>query len=313
MSLTLVENPVVTESGIVKNLFAGFDKVEYKFKREDLQITSVGQGISNQVLITIGADLSSYLSIGDFVYLYAEGDNYTYDDTGQIVAITSSTITIDLQFIETADDGYINYYKNYYLEVQLVNENNSDINILPFSLKDDGDNAGNINIDVSIANDKNIQYFDFVFGELEDSRIIFKVKYREVWDVSDNEFTVLNERIVLVYATQQPELEQFINELEEPKLWKGYPYGVNLTHTKDNKEDEGINIKYDELDINQNTITSDNNLGSFDSNDEGFLFNNIDKDISYDSDTEYIELKAAYGNLPQYNPAQYNNTQYNVS
>ena len=149
--------------------------------------------------------------------------------------------------------------------------------------------------------------------ELTASRILFKVQYREVHDVLTGSYILLNDVVILVYATEQPEIEQFINELEEPKLWKGYPYGVILTHSDDNTEEQGINVSYDELDLNQLAIVSDVALGSFISEKQGFLFNNIDKDIVYNADTEYIKLKAVYGNQPQYNPAQYNNNQYKVS
>lgn len=313
MAVILTQNPVVTEGGITKNLFAGFDKVEYKFQRKDLEGISVGQGIDNQVLINVSEDLRSYLSVGDTVYLFAEGDTFTYDDTGDVIAITAATVTISIDFIEVVDDGYINYFKNYFLEVELVNKDNSDIKVLPFSLRDDGSNSGLITIDVSIANDKNIQFFEFATQELTASRILFKVQYREVYDIVIGSYTLLNDVIILVYATEQPEIEQFINELEEPKLWKGYPYGVVLTHSDDNTEEQGINVSYDELDINQLAIVVDVALGSFISEKQGFLFNDIDKDIAYDADTEYIKLKGVYGSQPQYNPAQYNNTQYKVS
>ena len=210
-------------------------------------------------------------------------------------------------------DGYINYHINYYLEVELVNEDNSDIKVLSFSLRDDGNSQGEITIDVSIANDKNIQFFEFVTQELTESRIIFKVQYREVWENTTGSFTLLVDRIILVYATEQPNQENFLNELEEPKLWKGYPYGVVLAHTDENTEGQGILLSYDELDINQLVIDADNSLGSFDANKEGFLFTDINKDIVYEADTEYLKIKAAYGDQPQYNPAQYNNTQYKVS
>lgn len=312
MSVILEENPVQVVDGIVENIFAGFEPVEYKFKREDLAITGVGQGISNQLLIPTSIDLSSYLDIGDSVYVYSEGDDFTYDEAGSVVAVTSVSITISVDFIEVGTGGYINYFKNYYLEVELVNKDNSDVKVLPFSLKDDGNNAGNITIDVSIANDLNIQFFEFVSQEMVDSRTIFKVQYREVYDISTGSYTLLNDVVILVYATEQPELEQFINRLEEPKLWKGYPYGIILTHSDDNTVEQGINVEYDELDINQQVVVSGVSLGSFISEKQGFLFNNIDKDTSYNSLTEYIRFKGEYASQPQYNPAQYDNTQYST-
>lgn len=303
MSVTLIENPVVTEGGVVKNLFDGFGKVEFKFSRQDQEITGIGQGISNQILIQLAVDLSTYLNVGDSVYYYSEGATYTYDDVSQVVAITATTITLAGDFIETATGGYINYYRNYYLDVELVNEDNSDIKILPFSLRDDGDNQGNITIDVSIANDLNIQFFEFIQQELTDSRIIFKVQYREVWDDTTGSFTLIDDRIILVYATQQPDLEAFINELDEPKLWLGYPYGVILVHSDENSDDDTIEITYDELDINQSDLVTDIGLGSLVATKEGFIFINIDKDTVYNSATEYIKLNGTYAGEKFFSPS----------
>lgn len=305
MSIVLTENPVQTISGVVNNLFAGFEPVEFKFKREDEQIAGVGAGTDNKLLINTLSDLSTYLNVGDFVYVYSEGLTYTYDLSAAIIEITANTITIDSDFIEGTSSGYINYYKNYYLEAQLVNVDNSDIQVLPFSLQDDGDNAGNITIDVSLANDKNIQFFEFVTQELTASRILFKVQYREVWDISDNGFTLINDEIILAYATQQMEVETFVNDLDEPKIWKGYPFGVILAHSSQNSDDEGLEFVYDELDINQTVLTSDNALASIDSDDEGLIFINIDKDTVYDADAEYITLKASYTTLPDFEPTDF--------
>lgn len=294
MSVTLIENPVVTEDGILKNIFAGFEPVEYVFKREDLSITGVSQGISNQLLIPTSIDLSSYLSIGDSVYVFSEGSTFTYDETGIIVAITASTITISVDFIEAGVGGYINYYKNYHLEVELVNVDNSDVKVLPFTLKDDGNNAGDITIDVSITNDLNIQFFEFLQQEMTESRTLFKVQYREVWDILTGSYTLLTDRVILVYATQQPEIEEFINELDNPKIWKGYPFGIILVHSSDNSDETGVTVSYDELDINQNVIVADQSLGSFLASDEGFLFVDLDKDKSYNANTEYIKFKGGF-------------------
>jgi len=304
MSVTVIESPVVTEGGIVKNLFAGFLPVEFKFKREDLSISTVGLGVDEFIRITIGSDLTSVLSIGDSIYLNAIGvTGYEYDETGTITAITSSTIDVDIVFVETSGNGYINYLKNWHLECELIDPDNSVIKVIPFSLIDDGDNAGNVTIDTGIANDKNIQYFEFVTQLLEDSRIVFKLQYREVYENSSNSYTLIDQEIILVYATEQMERESFINELDEPKLWKGYPYGIILNHSKLNSDGDGITIVFDELDINQSAIVSDNSIDVLDSDKQGLFFINQNKDFAYNSDTEYIKFKAAFSTLPFFDGA----------
>ena len=295
MSVTLITNPVETVGGVVNNLFAGFEPVEFVFKREDGQISGVGEGVDSKLLINTLSDLSSYLSIGDFIYINSSGLTYDYDISGKITAITSTTITTDQDYIESTSGGYINYLKNYYLEVQLVNVNNSDINILPFSLIDDGDNAGNITIDVSIANDLNIQFFEFVTQELTESRVLFKVQYREVWDENlSGSYTLIENELILVYATEQMEVETFVNQLDNPTIWKGYPNGVVLAHSSQNNDATAISFSYDELDINQSTLVSGTSLGSINADKEGFIFVDINKDTVYNASTEYIKINADY-------------------
>jgi hypothetical protein len=103
MALTLISNPVVTEGGIVKNLFSGFEPVEFLFKREDLPIVSVDLGVDAFVRITISNNLTTYLSVGDSVYLYAEGlDGYIYDNVGEITAITATTIDCTINYMKAA-------------------------------------------------------------------------------------------------------------------------------------------------------------------------------------------------------------------
>lgn len=295
MSLTLIENPVETVDGIVNNLFAGFERVEFKFKREDAQISGISQGIDNQILINTLTDLSTYLEVGDIVYTNSVGLTYEYNVAAPIVAITSSTITIESDFIETSSDGYINFYRNYRLEVQLVNVDNSAIKVLPFQLIDDGDNAGNITIDVSIANDLNDVMFEYVQQEMTDSRVLFKVQYREAWDENlSGSYTLITDEIILVYATEQPEIEYFLNELDTPEIIKGYPVGVVFSHSSQNVSGSSIRFSYNELDLNQTDLGSNISLGEIDSTKEGFLFVNIDKDTAYSINTEYISIQGSY-------------------
>lgn len=309
MSITLINNPVTTESGITYNLFAGFEEVNFGFKREDAQVNGVGLGIDNNLLIQTQSDLSNYLNEGDFVYIFSTGLTHTYDDVGEVIAITSSTITISVDFIENTTSGYINFYRNYFLECQLVNVNNSAVKILPLNLTDDGDNAGNIDIDVSIANDLNEQMLgEFSSGAMQESRVVFKLQYREVWDENqESSYTLIDDEIILVYATEQMLVETFVNELDNPTFYRGYNYGVVLAHSKQNNEDTGIGVTYDELDINKIIINSGNPLVTLDASQDGFLFASINKNINLTNDTEYLQLNAEYRGLNFFDPAFFNN------
>lgn len=303
MALTLVSNPVVTESGVVKNLFAGFLPVEFVFKREDLAVSACGQGSDNKLLITIGVDLSNDISIGDFVYAYSEGANYTYDGSGEVLEITATTITIDVDFIENSTGGYINYKRNYFVEAELVNEDNADVKVLPFLLRDDGDNAGNITIDTSIANDKNELQFEYALQALGDARLKFRFQYREVWEDSNESFTLVPDELILYFGTEQGVIESFVQELDDAFIYEGYPFGGIILHSDANNGGDNLSLLYDELDINKQAIDSNNVIGVISSDDYGQIFVNLDKSNTYNENTEYIKLKAEIGDVPFFDPA----------
>lgn len=309
MALNLINNPVTTEGGIVKNLFAGFLPVNFEFKREDLAIVSVGLGVGQYIRITIGADLTSKLNIGDSLYLSAVGvSGYEYEKSGTITAITATTIDCTIDFVESATVGYINYLKNWFLEVELVDPVNPLIKLLPFTLRNDGDLAGNITLDISIGNDLNNQIFQFITDQLEASRTALKVQYRDVFEGSSTSFTLIDTEIVLVYATEQPDQESFLNSLDDAEFYEGYPFVSILVHSNDNSDDTGIDIKYDELDINKTDLTVDNAIANIDSNKQGFISANIDKTTVWNASTEYIRLKAIYTGLAFFDGTYFDNT-----
>jgi hypothetical protein len=285
MALTLVTNPVGSKT--VK-LFAGFKPVEFVFKREDLAITDVESG-SGGLRINITTDLTSYLSVGDAIYVYSEGAAYTYDAVGIILSLTATDITTDIAFVQVGTGGYINYKKNYFVELQCVDKNFASSNLLPFSLNSDGDSAGNINIDVSIVNDLNRQRGLIADGHISESRKEFEVQYREVYSGSSNSFTLIdNKLIVLLYATDNPETEEILNQFDIPKIYLGYPAALVIAKEADAASSK-ITMSYKELDINNIEITN-GDLSELDSDVNGFIMWSWSKDASISEATSFLEF-----------------------
>ena len=288
MALTLVTNPVGTDS--VK-IFSGFNPVEFEFKREDLQITGVSSG-SGGIIISLTTDLTTYLAVGGSIYIYSEAADYTYSGTGEILSLTASDITIDIPFIQSATGGYINYLKNYHIELQCVDRVFPDANVLPFSLKSDGDSSGVIKIDVSIANDLNRQRGEISSGFINESSIEFNVRYRQVYLGGSESFTLINTKlIVLSYATETPETEVVLNKFDLPELYLGYKSALVISNIED-AASSTIQLTYNELDINQNIITS-GVLDELDSDVNGFLLWEFASDIELNETTKYINFDYA--------------------
>ena len=302
MSLNLISNPVTTESGVTNNIFAGFLPVEFEFKREDLAISTIGAGINNNIQISTSIDLSSILSVGDSVYCYGLGisGEFTYDDSGVITSIDAVSVTIDVDFIENITSGYINYLQNYYVEMMLTNPSNSDVNILRYTLRDDGNSAGNIKIDLSIPKDKLYQVFEWDTDTVDEERIKFKPKYKQVYEDSAESYTLIDQEIILIYATEQPTLESFLCPFDYNYIYQGYNAGVTLCHSDSNNDELGLKITYDELDINQNDLVSGTVIKSLSSNEYGLIFIDFEKNTSVNANTKYIRFNASFVQLPDF-------------
>ena len=233
MSVSLVTYPVVSEDGIIKNLFPGFSDVELEFKREDIQIKTITNGAGNKILVTCdGAILliPPNIQIGEYVYIYSEGDTYTYDLVAKVTTIglsgSDTTLLLDADWIENTSAGYCNYKQNWYLESKLVNEDNNTILEYPKVLQNDGNPDGQVFVNVS-------QMVDFLSNEIlttsgqqQNNRNKCQVMYREVWRDDDTAvFTLIDENpIAIVYAADEIDNEKIINKMEYPRLYKGYPF-----------------------------------------------------------------------------------------
>lgn len=286
MALTLTTNPV---GSAAQKTFAGFLPINFQFKREDLAVDTVVSGTGG-IKINISSDLTSYLTAGDSIYVYSEGLQHTYDGVGTILAITSTDITIDIAYVQSATGGYINYLKNYYVEMQCVDPNFTDVNLLPFNLQSDGDAAGNINIDVSIMNDKNRQRGVIAQEAITESKQEFLVAYRQVYTGSAESFTVINSKLIIaLYATETPEVNKILNKFDSPKLYLGYP-GVIVLANEGGVNGQMIEMSYKELDINESQLAL-GSLGSQDFSKNGFMSFKWLKNATVNDMTNFIEFE----------------------
>lgn len=299
MSVTLVDYPVVTESGKVKNIFAGFEAVELGFKREDIVVVSVTQGVDNQILISVAADITGSLNIGEWVYLYSVGSTFVYDGVFQIVSLSFSSpnteITVAGEFIEVSATGYCNYKQNWYLECKLVNPDNNDVKVYQNLLQNDGNPNGEVKVNTSMVVDFLKNEFLEQSGEVSNGRERLKVMYRESWREDDTATFLLVDQysIVIIFAAENEEIETFVTGFEVPKIWAGYPFFANMLHSLDNYAGERVSIQFDELDINKDDITNNNNLVDFGSSAHGLLqVNFLDNQKTIETNTRYIRFNA---------------------
>jgi len=317
VAVTLTSYPVTISSGKVRNIFAGFNPVELEFKREDTVIVDVSQGTDNKILISITGDIASLLNVGEYVYLYSQGASYLYNGSFQIIDITFSSpnteITVDGDFIEVSTGGYCNYKQNWYLEAKLVDPANNDIKAYPQLLQNDGNPNGEVEINTSMLVDFLKNEIKETSQQIYNSRRACKVMYREVYREDNNDtFTLVNQTpIFIIFAAENLEIENFANGFENPRIYAGYPFCINIIHSTYNENGKRIRVEFDELDINQDIITQDNLINYFNASDFGILQSNLaDKTKAIEDNTRYIRLNAHSSGSADYETGNYNDTEY---
>lgn len=316
--IVLSQHPVTTSGGVTYNIFAGFQPVEFTFTRQDVTISTVTAGAGGKISVKVAGDITSDLNENESVYIYSVGIGYTYDKSGEVINLTFSggltTLLIDIDYIVSTSGGYMNYYQNYNLQMKLTSPTNFNIDLLGFSLQNDGTDSGNIVIDTSIINDVNTQNIITESCVVTDGRKKYNVKYRQSWrDNTSQTWITVDNPIIVVYATEQPTIKEFSTPFNLPKIWLGYPAVFGLFHSNANESSSVVQILFDELDINQSVLTSDNLLNRFKANDYGLLAV-IDPygSFTFDADVNYLMLKASYEIYGEFNPTEFNNTEFNT-
>jgi hypothetical protein len=303
MSLSTVSYPVPSPG---LNVFGGGAPVEIKFLRNDAPVVDTEAGDNNTVIVNLGGNITGSLNVGEYVYLNS-GD--VYDVAAEALEVENTYIRLDTQWIENTVDGYINYKQNYYVELDLINPDNENIKILPFTLRDDGDEAGNINIDLSIVNDLNaIEFPDYsAVNEMGESRVKFDIRKREIWRESQSTaYSRITDPIIIYPAKETGTIEAFTNGFSEPEYYVGYPNGAVYLHSDDDPAGDLLIIFYfSEQDINKQTIKSNSEIGQLDAQDVyGRLFIPLNN-LTLLSNTEYITLYSESAAIPEFNPADF--------
>lgn len=317
MAVTLTSYPVITSSGKVRNIFAGFDAVELEFKREDTAIVSVTQGVDNQILISIATDITNSLNVGEWVYLYSTGSAFVYDGVFQITGLAYSApnteITVNGDYIEAGSPGYCNYRQNWFLESKLVNPDNNDVNLYPSLLQSDGNPNGEVKVNTSMLVDFLKNDILTESGEITAARNQCNVMYRESWREDDTAiFTLVDDHpIVIIFSAENSEIEDFVNGFDSPIIWEGYPMVVNMLHSLQNYVGERVSIQFDELDINKDNITVGSLLANFSPTSYGILQANIrDNQQPVTVNTRFIRFNAITSDKADYETGDYNDSDY---
>lgn len=317
--LTISKYPV-ENSGTIKNCLPGFLPIIVEMERRDGIILALSEGTDITCQLLLAGDLRGIVNVGESVYFYSVGIEYTYDVSSEVLEITydalndETTIRVAENFIENTTSGYCNYKQDWYVEGQLVNADNPAILAYRATLTDDGKPNGNINFDVSIPVDLLSQPMKLQGGQIVESRIKYLLKYRESYRNNRSiPYTLLNDiPIINTYSIFNTPNETFVQKFDTPVMWLGYPNAIAFLHSDANSLDKRLVAYFDELDINTDVITADNFIRSFRYTDYGFLLLHT-KDVEnfiLNDNTQFVQIKMQIDNIPDYFNEDYSPIDY---
>jgi hypothetical protein len=131
MSLISVNYPITGTAGAYQNIFPASKRLDFTMTRIDQSISSISSGTGGFVNIQTTADMTG-VEIGDYVSWGSDA----YSARNSRVFNINSLKEIEVEEVFTslvATNGFINYKKNWYLEIRYVSENTTfgDQNAVP--------------------------------------------------------------------------------------------------------------------------------------------------------------------------------------
>ena len=150
--LTEVSYPVTGTVGNFQNTFPSQKPIFAEFNRKDETIDTIVSGVDTKVRIAVD-DPFVDIQVGQFITFQSDG--YPLTSAKVLSIIDGSTIDIDLPFTSgNATNGFINYHRNYFLEIRFVAADSASDDQDAFLIVDDTS---------QIANSKNgLRLADFV-------------------------------------------------------------------------------------------------------------------------------------------------------
>jgi len=97
-----------------------------------------------------------------------------------------------------------------------------------------------------------------------------------------------------------------------PLFYSGYPTGGGIIHTDIGFSTQAIKVTFDELDINQDDISTDNVLKEFNLGDYGVLFfSSLDTTASLSQGTKYLRININSIGPTEFDPTEFSN-EFNI-
>jgi len=318
MALTEVSYPVTGTVGSFKNTFPSQKPIFAEFNRKDGIINTIVSGVDDKVRINVTVP---FVDIQEGQFITFDSDGYPLTSAKVLSIIDGSTIDIDLPFTSSnANNGFINYHRNYFLEIRFVDADSGTDDQDAFLIIDDisqisnaknGDISANISVPAQLINPD----FNIVSAVADNLFQIYKIQFRESFDGNRSGLWISPANdiaIMLVHGSVDFTIDEFSDPDVNKRYVRGYPLVYSLVYSAIN--DAGSNelrVKMIQKSLGQTILKEEDIVIILNLN--GVYILRVETDL-FEDDTTFIEFSYTLSTSnAQYDPAQYDQTQYAAS
>jgi hypothetical protein len=314
MAVTELSYPVTGTTGNYQNIFPSQKPVFFQVQRKDIGITSISSGTDGVVRLEANASFNGIIE-GQFVTWQSDG--YSLRSSRVIAIISATTIEVDDIFDSSnASNGFINYFRNWFLEIRYVRANSSSDDQDAILLLDDFSQIpsaknGLVNANIGLPANLISPDFDIQTGLAANLFSVYKIQYRQSWQGNRTESWISPDKdvpIMLVHSTVF-DLVGFTDVELTKRYVRGYPLIYSFTYSSVNDNDNNqITFTLVQRGIDKEVITS-NQIASV-INLNGVYLIALDTS-TLDAETAFITFESStLSSSAQYEPNDYDTTQY---
>ena len=314
MALTQIDYPVTGSAGSYLNIFPSQKPLYTNFKREDGTLLSIVSGVDAKVRVAINETFENLL-VGDVVIFFSDG--YPLQKATVVSIIDASTIELNIPFASsTITNGFINYHKNWFVEIRYVDQTSSSNNQDAIEILEDYSQIpsslnGNVRANIALPSDLISADFTITEGEQQNLFTSYKIQYRQSYNAQRAGAWIspsVDIPILLVHSADNVTIG-FTDPNVSKRYAKGYP--LNYMYVYSSINDAGSNtIKFNLIQYALNKdVISTTEYASF--NNLNGVFNLLVDTSDLEAATRFIEFTTLLiSSGGQYDPTQYDPTQY---
>ncbi len=315
MALTEIDYPVTGTVGTYQNTFPSQKPLYANFNRKDGLMASISSGTNSKVRIEMSVAYGS-INVGQFVTF--ESDGYLLQSAKVLALPTATSLEVDVPFSSVnAANGFVNYKRNYYLEIRYVAPDSASDDQSASEIMEDFSqlaNARNGDIQANISAPAQLIAPDFEIqnGVAANLFQTYKIQFRESYEGARSEAwisPVLDIAIMLVHASVDVVADSFTDPTITKRFIKGFPLVYSLIYSAINDSgNNDLRVVLSQYDIGQMLISEADVV--IISNMNGVYILSIDTD-GFDVDTAFLKFSYVLStNNAQYDPTQYDPSQY---